>query len=225
MEWKKTIVVWDIEWAFHKVPLLLANTWLLNIANEVSIILVWDIVWGLKDGNLPMIQYCYNNRDRVRMILWNKDLLVQQLIKWEKALKEPVWATRIAQELWKRENIELQDFFMDKFESYIEKEKFIITHARPIPWKKLSKHSKKRLAWVWYKKSKNPLHEEWKIFIFWHHATEGFKINRDWEWNAISSIQVDSWCGRWIWNLSAVMLWKEQIRIMDSGWANINIDL
>lgn len=114
---------------------------------------------------------------------------------------------------------------MESFESYIKLWQFSITHARPQPWKKFKEHSKKRLAGVWYKKSKKPLYKKGKIFMFWHHAKEWFIMNKDWDQWEVTSIQIDSWCGRWTWNLTGVQLWEKQVRVIDSWWANMLVNL
>ncbi|MCD5375023.1 hypothetical protein LR010_01060 [Candidatus Gracilibacteria bacterium] len=46
MDLEKTLVIGDVEGKFHKVPVLLSNRGIIEIADEISIILVGDIVWG-----------------------------------------------------------------------------------------------------------------------------------------------------------------------------------
>lgn len=220
-----TLVVGDIEWNLGHFRQLMANPRLIDIWDNISTILVWDVVWGVKDWNLSMLKHCYENSAKIRMILWNKDLLVQEIISGTHSGKIPAWASRLANDLDEKKNRKLRDYFMNEYIPYIKEGIFRITHARPIQGKKLSEHSKKDLVWGDGRKNRKPVHKTWKVFIYWHHATEGLKINRHWKYWEVSSIQIDSGCWRWTWNLSAVLLWWEQVELLDSGWFKGLIDL
>jgi hypothetical protein len=223
MKNEKTLVVWDIEWYFNHFNHLLANPKISAIAESISLILVWDIVGRWKGGNIPMLRFCLENQERIRMVLWNKDLLIQKIHSWIEPKKVPAWAKELAKTIWKTENSELLDYFMGQFEGYIEQDDFTITHARPIAWKRLKEQTPKELAWYDKEERKKWIFIKDKILIYWHHAKEWVRVNTHPETNKISSIGIDSWVWRWSWILSGVLLWRKKINILDSKWANIRI--
>jgi len=220
----KTLVVWDVEWYFNHFNSLMVNPQICDIANTISLILVWDIVGRGKDGNIPMLRFCLENQERTRMVLWNKDLLVQKIHKWEGPEKTPTWAKKLAKKLWKSENSELLDYFMSCFKPYIEKDDFTITHARPLAWKNLSEHTLEELSWYDDQKRKKWIYIEDTTLIHGHHAKEWVNVNLNPLSWGISSIGIDSWVWRWTWILSGVLLWKKKLRILNSQWTVIQIN-
>lgn len=223
---KKHLIVWDIEWYSNKFHFLLANPALQEVSERIHLILIWDIVWD-GPGRMNMLRYCFERQERVTMILWNKDLLAQRLIGWEKIHRRiPNWATKFIQELEAENNPELMEFFMNGFIHHMEVwQRFLISHMRPIEGKKLKKHSPDEIVWNHHPENR-PYKRKWKIMIYGHEANMWVRINKNRSDGWVASIWIDSWCGKWN-NLSWILITRnaQHARIVDSGWTNIRIDL
>ena len=225
----RQLIVWDIEGDFNKFRRLLANKWL-GVNEEIFTILIWDVI-GHEGGRIDILRYCYDHRERVRMILWNKDLLAQRIISWEQKVNKdtPGWLEKFLSELQTEDTWgELEEYFMTWFHNYIELwDRFILSHMRPLPAKikKLKKHSPDEIVWNIYPDNR-PYERKWKVLVYWHESKDWKVDIRLWKEWRVSSIWIDSWAWKSN-NLSWLIISKgaRYVEVIDSWWALVRIAL
>lgn len=212
------LIVWDVEWFYQKFRTLEEVSQ--DICESVRLIVfVGDVVWKWP-GNIALLRWCFENQERVKMILGNKDYLVQQIIGWKKTNIQ--WAHSLARELDKKENICLRDFFLAAYIRYFVSEKFIVSHARLVEGKPIHKHTPKQLSGVNTSSRGKRFYEDphERVLLHWHHSREGYIVQRRKD-GSIQRIGLDTGAGKGERiPLTWALIWKKQetIRIIDSSW-------
>ena len=213
------LIIWDTEGGYNRFSQL--HQWAWEVAESIALtIFVWDIV-GTQNGNMELLTWCYENQEKVKMVLGNKDFLIQQIISW-KSSSEIKWAISLIKELSKKENAHLKDFFMWAFLRYFVSKRFIVSHARLREWKAISHHTEKQLSGI------NPppkgeryyVDPQWRVLLHGHHSREGFAIQVDKDWKT-QRVCLDSRAGKWRENpLTWALIWQKQetLIILDTNW-------
>jgi len=179
---KRSIFIWDIQWCYDELKLLLVK---LELSSIDKVYFVWDLInkWPKSWKVLKLI---YKNRKQFYSVLWNHEVnflrwldsgLYDWDISWFKKLKEKL-----------EENPEVLDY-LRTLPLYIEKKHFILLHWGLIPGKDIDDHSIDEITRIreldgkaWYD------YYKWeKKVIYGHWAVEWLRLRENTIW-------LDTWC-------------------------------
>ncbi len=210
----KTLIIWDVEWQNKKLEQLLSQSVIENIKWLSKIILAWDVVWPWK-GNIKVLNFLMDNQERVELVLWNKDYLVQQLINWRLEWQNTKkWVENLAKKLDK--NQDLSDYFMNSFQNYIQipSEWILVCHA-PIRWNRpIDDYSREELIGntptEWKK-----FNQKWTMLVHGHTPRKEGPILKHNKKYRILSVWIDT--GAWKWgDLSGMLISKNKMQFISS---------
>ncbi len=186
MEKFRTIFIWDVQWCYEELKLLIKK---LKLKKNDKVYFVWDLInkWP---KSYKVIKYLYKNKNRFFSVKWNHELNFLNWLKWNKYSDDKQF-----KKIQKKVDEKKTDFlikYLEKLPLYIEEDNFILIHWWLIPNKKLEEHNEEEITNIrdynwkpWYK------YYKWnKIIIYWHWAEEWLNIKERTKW-------LDSWCVYW----------------------------
>lgn len=183
MKNSRTIFIWDVQWCYDELKLLIKK---LKLKKEDKVYFVWDLInrWP---RSYKVLKYLYKNKSRFYCVKWNHELNFLNWLKWEK-----IWDNKLLKKLKHKIDEKKSNYLIKYIESlplFIEEENFILIHWWLIPNKRLEDHSEQEITNIREFNSK-PWHEyyKWdKPIIYGHRAEAWLQIRK-------RSIWLDSWC-------------------------------
>lgn len=186
MQQSRTIFIWDIQWCYDELKLLIKK---LNLKKDDKIYFVWDLInkWP---KSYKVLEYLYKNQSRFYCVKWNHEIAFLNWLKWEKYWDNKEFK-KLERKILKKESNYLIKYIED-LPLYIEEKSFILLHWWLIPNKKIEDHTDleitniREIDWKpWYK------YYKWqKPIIYWHWAEESLQIRKNTKW-------LDSGCVYW----------------------------
>ena len=182
----RTIFIWDIHWCYDELMLLIEK---INLQVGDIVYTTWDFInkWS---RNSEVLNFLYNNRDKISSIIWNNESNLIDYIDWKwNRIYEPF--EQLKKEL--KQKPELL-YFLKNLPLFIEKDDFILIHWWIIPWKHLRDHTNREITRTRLLKNWQAWYElypyNWKKIIYWHWAEKWLTIRNNTIW-------LDSWCVYW----------------------------
>jgi len=183
MQKSRTIFIWDVQWCYDEMKLLLKK---LKLKKSDKVYFTWDLInkWP---KNFKTLKYLYKNNFRFNYIKGNHEVNFLRWLDWEKSEHEKEFK-KLKKKIHKTKTNYLIKFLED-IPLYLEDENFILVHGGLIPNKTLKKHSEDEITRTreyngkpWYE------YYKWeKTVIYWHRAESGINIREMTKW-------IDSWC-------------------------------
>ncbi len=172
MKKSRTIFVWDIQWCFDELKLLMKK---LKLKKEDKVFFVGDLINRWPD-NYKVLNYLYKNNFRFSCIKGNHEINFLRWLDWEKYEDDSSFK-KLKKQIKKKKAHYLISF-LEKLPLYIEKKSFIMVHWGIIPNKSLKKHTEDEITrlreyngkpWYDYYKWDKPV-------IYWHWAEAWLQI-------------------------------------------------
>jgi bis(5'-nucleosyl)-tetraphosphatase (symmetrical) len=199
MEKSRTIFIWDIQWCFDELKLLIKK---LNLKPNDKVYFVWDLInkWP---KSYKVLKYMYKNKHRFYSVKWNHELNFLRWLKWETYNNDKDFKN-LKKKIEKNKTHYLIKY-IEELPLYIEKKDFLLIHWGLIPNKIVTELTEDEITrtrdikWKpWYK------YYTWnKKIIYWHWAEDSLQINKKTKW-------LDSWCVYWK-ALTAYILETEEV--------------
>lgn len=186
MKKTRTIFIWDVQWCYDELKLLLNK---LGLWAEDKVYFVWDLInkWP---KSYKVLKYVYKNRDRFKCVVWNQEINFLRWLEWE-PYDNPKDFKQLKLKIEKKEANYLIDY-LKSLPKFIEEKDFLLLHWWLIPWKKLEDHDIEEITrtrdidWKpWY-----DFYTWNKKIIYWHWAVDWLRITKNTVW-------LDSWCVYW----------------------------
>lgn len=182
----RTIFIWDVQWCYNELKLLIKK---LNLTPEDKVFFTWDLInkWP---KSFKVLRYVYKNKDQFKCVKWNNEIDFLERLEW-KSYKINKKFKKIKDKIKQEWTPHLIQYIKD-LPLYIENDNFILIHWWLIPNKSIIEHSPDEITrlceykWIpWYR------YYEWeKVVIYWHWAKEGVQIREKTKW-------IDSGCVYW----------------------------